>query len=310
MTTPLINGLHHVTAIAGSVKKNVRFYTEVLGLRMVKQTINYDSPDTWHLYYGDARGNPGTAITFFPFSGIARGRSGNNSMDATLFSIGENSIEFWKNRLKTYQVDFRGPFKRFDEEYLSFEDFDGLPLELVTNAQDERVGWSTPGISEEHSIKGFHSAVLGYSSYESTFDFLLRLMNHKLLDKAGDRVRLYSGEKKPGNFVDLVAHPSLPGQVPGTGTVHHLAFQTKDEESQEIIRAELLAEGMHPSPVMDRQYFRSIYFREPGGVLFEVATAGPGFLVDESFEELGSSLKLPHWLEEQRAQIEANLPPL
>ena len=310
MSTSLINGLHHVTAIAGSVKNNVRFYTEILGLRFVKKTINYDSPDTWHLYYGDKTGNPGTALTFFPFRGVSRGRAGNRSMSSVLFSIDEHSVEFWRNRFKTFQIDYRGPFKRFNEEYLTLEDFDGMPIELIANAGDTRVGWETPGIPAEHSIKGFFSAVLSYGSFDPTLDFLLQHMNHKILENAGDRVRLYSGESQPGHFVDLLSHPASPNQLPGAGTVHHLAFLTHDEQSQKIIRDRLLRDGFSPSPVMDRQYFRSVYFREPGGVLFEIATSGPGFTIDESAENLGGSLRLPHWLENQRDEIESMLDPL
>ncbi len=310
MSTKLINGLHHVTAIAGSVKNNVRFYTEILGLRFVKKTINYDSPDTWHLYYGDKAGNPGTALTFFPFRGISRGRAGNRSMSSVLFSIGENSVEFWRKRFRTFQINYRGPFKRFNEEYLTLEDFDGMSIELIANSQDERVGWETPGISAEHSIKGFYSVELSYGSFDPSLDFLLQHMNHKILENTGDRVRLYSGECKPGHFVDLLSLPASPNQLPGAGTVHHLAFQTNDEQSQQEIRNHLIQGGFSASPVMDRQYFRSIYFREPGGVLFEVATSGPGFTVDEGLENLGSSLRLPHWLENQREEIASMLEPL
>ncbi|TVQ82439.1 MAG: ring-cleaving dioxygenase [Bacteroidetes bacterium] len=310
MPSDLINGLHHVTAIAGSVRNNVRFYTEILGLRFIKKTINYDSPETWHLYYGDETGSPGSAITFFPFRGITRGRSGNRSMTTTMFSIGENSIDFWKNRLKTHQIEFRGPHKRFNEEFLIFEDFDGMPIELVANAEDTRTGRETPGIPSEHAIKGFYSVLLSYASFDPSLDFLLKFMNHKIVENNGDRVRLYSGSKVPGYYVDLISHPSSPNQTPGAGTVHHLAFQTDDEESQKKIRTILQNEGYFPSSVMDRQYFRSIYFREPGGVLFEVATSGPGFLVDEDIESLGSSLKLPHWLESQRKEIENMLEPI
>jgi glyoxalase family protein len=231
-------------------------------------------------------------------------------MSSVLFSIGENSIEFWRKRFKTFQIDYRGPFKRFNEEYLTLEDFDGMPIELIANSQDERVGWETPGIPAQHSIKGFFSAVLSYGSIDPSLDFMLRQMNHKILENTGDRVRLYSGQSQPGHFVDLISHPASPNQLPGAGTVHHLAFQTGDEQSQKEIRNHLVQGGFSPSPVMDRQYFRSVYFREPGGVLFEVATSGPGFTADESVEKLGSSLKLPHWLENQRDEIASILEPL
>jgi glyoxalase family protein len=310
MQEQLINGLHHITAITGSVRNNIRFYTEILGLRLVKRTINYDSPDTWHFYYGDETGNPGSVITFFPFSGIPKGKSGNRSVNVTMYSIGEDSLPFWQDRLKLHHIDYRGPVKRFNEEYLHFQDFDGLDIELVANSTDKRIGWEKDGIPGKHAIKGFFSALISYANSEPTSEFLIQFLNHKLLSTSNDRVRLYSGENSPGNYIDLVSHPSFPDQMGGTGTVHHIAFGTKDDKTQQTIKHNLRNMGIEASPIMNRQYFKSIYFREPGGVLFEIATNGPGFLVDENSETLGSSLKLPEWMESRRDEIESLLVPI
>jgi len=310
MVKGLINGIHHVTCLSGSAKNNARFYTEILGLRFVKKTVNYDSPDTWHLYYGNKEGNPGSITTFFPFSGITRGKSGNKSVVSKMFSIGENSIEFWTKRLKTHQIDFRGPISRFNEEYLHFEDFDGIHIELVANNTDHRKGCHTAGIPEEHGIKGLYSFTLSYASAEPTFEFFIRHMDHSVVIESDERLRLYSGVNLPGHYIDLISRPSVPNYIPGTGTVHHLAFQTPDQQSQEQIRNHLMRAGFQPSPVMDRQYFKSVYFREPGGIHLEIATSDPGFLIDEPLDALGESLKLPHWLEDKRNEIEAGLSPL
>jgi glyoxalase family protein len=306
----LLNGIHHITAITGSTKNNIRFYTEILGLRLVKRTVNYDSPDVWHFYYGNETGNPGSVITFFPFSGIPKGKSGNRSVSVIMYSVGEESLSFWQDRLKLHNIGFRGPFKRFDEEYLHLQDFDGLEIELVFNNQDQRIGWEKQGIPEKHAIKGIYSSLISYANFDLSADFLVRQMNHHILIREGDRVRLSSGSDLPGNFIDLISHPSFPDHWGGTGTVHHIAFNTKDEETQQIIKSMLHNAGIESSPVMDRHYFKSIYFREPGGVLFEIATSGPGFLVDEDIETLGSSLKLPNWMEPRRNEIESALSPL
>jgi glyoxalase family protein len=310
MQEHLINGIHHITAITGSVKNNLRFYTEILGLRLVKRTVNYDSPDVWHFYYGNKTGHPGSVITFFPFLGIPKGKSGNRSVSVIMYSVGEESLSFWQDRLKLHKIDFRGPFKRFDEEYLHLQDFDGLEIELVSNQFDQRIGWEKQGIPEKHAIKGIYSSLLSYANTELSADFLVRQMNHRILGREGSRVRLSSGSDLSGNFVDLISHPSFPDQWGGTGTVHHIAFGTKDEKTQQAVKTMLRNAGIETSPVMDRQYFKSIYFREPGGVLFEIATSGPGFLVDENIETLGSSLKLPNWMEPRRNEIESVLSPL
>lgn len=310
MIKGLVSGLHHITSISGSARNNARFYTEILGLQFVKRTVNFDSPETWHLYYGDKTGNPGSITTFFPYSGITRGKSGNKSVVSTMFSVDHSALDFWIKRFKTHQIDFRGPFQRFDEEFIVFEDFDGIQIELVLNTTDKRTGCFTAGIPSEYGIKGLFSATLSYASPDATYEFLVRNLGHTRLVEIPERIRLYSGEDAPGNYIDLIARPSVPDQIAGAGTVHHLAFNTTNEQTQEQLRGQLQRAGFHPSSMQDRQYFKSIYFREPGGVLFEVATADPGFLIDESPEELGENLRLPPWLEERRGIIEAGLAPL
>lgn len=303
----LINGLHHITSLSGSARNNARFYTEILGLQFVKRTVNYDSPDTWHLYYGNKTGDPGSITTFFPFTGLTRGKSGNKSITSTMFSIGSDAMGFWINRLKTHQIEYRGPFKRFDEEYIHFDDLDGIHLELVANSSDYREGSATAGIPVQYGIKGLYSVTLSYASAESTLDFLTKYLEHVVAVETPDRIRLYSGTNISGSFIDLISRPSVPNQIPGTGTVHHLAFQTDDDASQNLIHSKLVKAGIYPSQVMDRQYFKSIYFREPGGINFEIATAGPGFLIDENQIDLGKNLMLPPWLKNKRSEIEAGL---
>ncbi len=310
MENQFIKGIHHITAITGNIKNNIRFYTGILGLRFVKKTINYDSPDTWHFYYGDQTGTPGTIITFFPFMGISKGRSGNKSVNPVLYSIGEESLAFWMERLKRQGIDFQGPFKRFEEEILQILDWDGMNIELVANSQDKRIGWEKEGIPAKHAIKGFFGAVLNYANAENTSGLLVNHMNHKLLAEENNRIRLYSDKAQPGNFLDLLSNVSHHDQIAGSGTVHHIAFVSQDENSQLTLKSQLENTGIHSSPVMDRQYFRSVYFREPGGILFEIATQGPGFLVDEKQEMLGTSLSLPSWLEARRSEIESGLIPI
>ncbi len=304
----MIQGIHHITAISGNISKNIRFYTEILGLRVIKKTVNYDSPDTWHLYFGSSAQRPGTTITFFPFPGFSRGKSGNGSVKVTAFSVGSGSMGFWMKRLREYQVSYRGPSRRFDEEYIAFEDFDGLELELVANDKDLRSGHATPGISEENAIKGFHHAELSYSSVEKTAALFTGVLFHERLQEESERLRLFSHDTLPGNFIDIVGRPSLPAQQQGAGTVHHLALNTPDEDRQQSLAEKLSKTGIFTSEVKDRQYFKSVYFREPGGTLLEIATEGPGFLVDETTETLGRHLKLPPWMESRREEIENLLP--
>jgi glyoxalase family protein len=306
----MIKGIHHVTAMTGNIRKNIRFYTEILGLRFVKKTVNHDSPDTWLFYFGDATGSPGSVISFSPFPGIPRGQSGVGSTSVTGFSVGADSLDFWKKRLKEYQVDFRGPFHRFDESYFTLYDLDGMELELVASPNDPRQGVETPGIKGENAIKGLSHVELTCSIADKTAFFLVNVLDHKRLAEENDRIRLFSGEALPGNFVDLVSKPSLPHHKGGIGMVHHVAFSTPDLETQKQIIDRLSKTGIQVSQPLDRQYFHSVFFRDPGGILFEIATLGPGFLIDETPDNLGQSLKLPEWMEPDREKIEAKLPPL
>ena len=306
----LVTGLHHVTALASDAQKNFDFYAGILGLRLVKKTINFDAPEVYHLYYGDDKGSPGTIITFFPYQGIPKGRKGKGQLTVISFSIDENSMGYWINRLNKFNVKHEAPQTRFDDEaFLYLEDNDGLGLELVANKKDERKGFIKGNIPSEHAIKGFYGITLFEECYEKTAGLLVGQMDHVLIAEKGNRFR-YSASGKPGEYVDILCNPDTLQGIGGYGTVHHVAFATANEATQIEARAKLLNFGLNITPVIDREYFHSIYFREPGGVLFEIATIPPGFAVDESPEHLGESLKLPPWEEKNRLIIESNLPAL
>jgi len=307
---PLVTGLHHVTALADDAQKNVDFYTGILGLRMVKKTINFDAPDVYHLYYGNETGAPGTIMTFFPYSGLVRGRHGKGQMTATSFSAPDTSLDYWLKRLKKFNIKYAEPQTRFDNEmFIYFEDVHGLGLELVFNKTDKRPGFSYGQIPLEHSVKGFYGVELSEEGYERTAGLLLENMDHKLIVEKGSRFR-YSASGLPGDFVDVVCTPETMRGLGGSGTIHHLAFATADDKTQLQAREKLLTKGFNVTPVLDRQYFRSIYFREPGGILFEIATMPPGFAVDETPAHLGEALKLPPWEEPSRTAIEKGLQPI
>lgn len=313
-TTPTalqLLGIHHVTAIAGDPKRNVDFYTRVLGLRLVKKTVNFDDPGTYHLYYGDSVGTPGSILTFFPWAGIRRGRPGNGQVYATAFSVASDSLRFWEARLLTHGVTPTAHANRFGEEVLTFTDPDGLILELVATAEtDARPAWAHAEIPAAFAIRGFHGVTIAVIDAARTQSLLAGSMGYRVSAAEGDRTRFTVGAGGPGTYVDLLVDSSVPRGLQGAGTVHHLAFQTPDDEAQATARDTLLGLGYHVSPVMDRNYFHSIYYREPEGVLFEIATNPPGFTVDEPAETLGQSLKLPAQYESQRAEIEAHLPKL
>ena len=306
-----INGLHHVTSFASDPQRNVDFYAGILGLRMVKKTVNFDAPDVYHLYYGNDIGEPGTILTFFPFNGIAKGRKGNGQVTVTSFSIPLNSLEYWMRRLDKFNISYQTPVQHFDDETsLYFEDYDGMGIELVANDKDERPGFSYGQIPLEYAVKGFYSVTLGESRPDATIELLTGQMNHTLLQEKGNRQR-YTSTNKPGSFVDIITDTKALRGLGGAGTVHHVAFATPDDATQFELREELLSKGLvNPTPVLDRQYFHSVYFREPGGVLFEVATNDIGFTIDEPKENLGESLKLPSWEEPNRLKIESGLTPI
>lgn len=303
-----IKGLHHVTAMTSDAQKNVDFYAGILGLKLVKKTVNFDAPDVWHLYFGNDSGDPGTIITFFPFPGMPRGRKGNGQVTVTSFSVGGNSLDYWMKRLEKYGVTYRKPLSRFNEEYIYFEDFDGLGIELVAGEPDGRKAVAAGIVPEEHAIRGFNGVTLSLTDVERTVILLTDQMEHRLIDRKDNRYR-YSAGGSRGGFVDVVSLPDGQNGLSGAGTVHHVAFATDNDNTQLEFRDKLLSGGMvHPTRVADRQYFHSIYFREPGGVLFEAATCDIGFTLDESVDNLGESLKLPPWEEKNRSSIEKYLP--
>ncbi len=305
-----ITGLHHVTVLSSDPQKNLDFYSGILGLRLVKKTINFDAPDVYHLYYGDETGSPGTIMTFFPIPGLAKGRKGQGQLTETAFSIRENSLDYWMKRLDRFGIPYKDPQQRFDNEaFIYLEDFDGLGIELVANAVDKRAGYSYGHIPGEHSIKGFHGVSLTEEGYERTAALLTQFMDHKLIGEKGNRFR-FSASGNPGDYVDVLCSPDRTRGLSGSGTVHHVAFATANDETQQEAREKLLSAGLNTTPMLDRQYFHSSYFREPGGILFEIATSDIGFEIDEERSELGKSLKLPPWQEVSRPIIEKGLQPI
>jgi glyoxalase family protein len=306
---PDILGLHHVTAIASDPQKNIDFYAGVLGLRLVKLTVNYDDPTTYHLYYGDGQGHPGTIMTHFPWPGAIAGRIGTGQLTVTSFAVPEKSLSYWKNRLIEHETSVQETKSEFDEELLFFTDPDGLQLELVAapHANPNRV-WSRGPVPADFAIRGFHHVTLSESGYERTALLLTDTLGFKRLQEHGSRFRFAVSTGTPGTIVDLICAPEgRPGRV-AVGTVHHVAWRTPTDKQQVKWRETIRDLQYNVTPVIDRTYFHSIYFREPGGVLFEIATDPPGFAVDEPADRIGSSLVLPLWLEGQRPELERVLP--
>lgn len=309
-TNQLVTGIHHVTAIAGSSQKNLAFYAGILGLRLVKKTVNFDGNSVYHLYYGDETGAPGTIMTFFPYEGLQHGRQGKGMLNTTAFSVPAASLDFWLKRLKRFGIAHKTPVERFDGELAVYlEDTDGLGLELIFNDKDDRVPYVNDNIDAAHAIRGFYNVEIWEEGYERTAGLLTNQLDHRLIAEKGNRFR-FAALDKPGNYVDLVCMPDSLKGLSGSGTVHHIAFTTPDGNAQLNIREKITGRGMNATPVLDRKYFQSIYFREPGGVLFEVATALPGFSVDEETANLGEKLSLPNWMEPQREALESNLVPI
>ncbi len=305
----LINGLHHLTFIAGDAQENVDFYTGVLGLKMIKKTINFDMPEVYHLYFGDEKGNPGTIMTSFPYGkSLPQGSRGAGQVTYTGFSIHSDALDFWMKRLSEKNIPCEGPDDRGSEKVLRFEDHDGLGLILVANDEDQRMGWANGAISPENAIKGFHGMELLVNNGPRTEALLTEVMQYRKINTFNHSTRYETGSGGPGTYLDLVADPGAPAGREGKGIVHHVAFRTDSEETQLKIRENLVEAGMYVTPVKDRNYFQSIYYREPGGILFEIATDPPGFGIDEIVKELGMSLRLPPWEEYQREAIEKNLP--
>lgn len=310
-----VSGIHHVTAIASEPQHNLDFYSGVLGLRLVKRTVNFDDPQTYHFYFGDEAGSPGTLLTFFPWPGARRGRVGAGQVGVTSFAVLPGAIGFWVERLVRHAVPFEGPApRRFaadgGEQVIVFRDRDGLMLEIVAHpAAEARRAWGgAPGIPVEHALRGIHAVSLWVAGHGETGRLLTDALGLRFVAEDGE-TRRYEAEagNAPGR-VDVRSIGGFPRGAEGAGTVHHVAWRVPDDASQIALRESVVAAGRRPTPVIDRHYFRSVYFREPGGVLFELATDVPGFAIDESVEHLGERLTLPPRLESQRAAIEAHLP--
>jgi catechol 2,3-dioxygenase-like lactoylglutathione lyase family enzyme len=303
--------IRHITAIAGDPQTNLDFYTGVLGLRLVKLTVNFDDPGTYHLYYGDGVGHPGTILTFFPWPDAPQGRRGAGQVTQAAFAIPEHAVDFWAARLAEHGVAFKGPFDRFGEQVLSLSDPDGLGIELVgARVTGDDRAYAEGSVPLEFAIRGLHSATLTQTGHRRTAGLLTDTMGFKLVAQEGNRYRYAVDSGHAAHLVDVLRAPDERQGRVLVGTVHHIAWRTKDDEQQLAWRRELIRLGYGVSPVRDRIYFHSIYYGEPGGILFEIATDPPGFGVDESPEELGSRLVLPPWLEPERTELARVLPPL
>lgn len=303
-------GIHHVTAIASDPQRNLDFYAGVLGMRLVKRTVNFDDPTTYHFYFGDAAGTPGTILTFFPWPDARRGRQGAGQVAVTAFAILPSSVGFWIERFIKYHVEFSQPVSRFDDErVIAFKDADGFMGELVAHSSAEsRAGWSGAAVPVDHSIRGIYSVTLWQESCDLSGKLLTETLGFEPVREQASIFRYAASGQTLGSIVDLRCVPGLWPGVMGAGTIHHVAFRAPDDLAQARARAELVELGYNVTPQIDRDYFHSVYFREPGGVLFEIATDPPGFTIDEPEESLGRALKLPQWLESRRFEIEALLP--
>ncbi|WP_187261948.1 ring-cleaving dioxygenase [Pontibacter beigongshangensis] len=306
-----ILGLHHITAIAGKARQNLEFYTNVLGLRLLKKTVNFDDPGTYHLYYGDEVGSAGTIITFFPYEGARLGTAGAGMATHISYTVPEGSLGFWKKRFDDFRISAGEPAEKFGEKYLPFTDPDGLQLELVVPKNgDSRTPWSTQEVPAEVAIRGFHAVTLTLRNIKATAAILTDIFEYQLQEQEGNRYRYITNAVENAAIIDLIEAPDANRGEGGAGTNHHIAFRVKNEEVLMQFRKKVAGSGFNITEKIDRNYFYSLYFREPGGVLFEIATDNPGFGIDEPFDQLGSSLLLPPQYESRRANIEAVLPKL
>jgi glyoxalase family protein len=306
-----ILGLHHVTAIADNAQRNYNFYTQVLGQRMVKKTVNFDDPGTYHFYYGNEKGEPGTILTFFPWEGVGRGIAGTGMATEISYSIAPEAMDFWTDRFKNLKVTTGERIERFGEIYLPFSDHDGLQLSFVgITGTDSRRGWKTSDIKEEDATKGFYNVTLTLQIMDETAKILTDVFGYKQISQEGNRYRFKTESIPTASVIDILELPNGKRGRNSAGTNHHIAFRVPDEETQMAYREKLLERGMNITHQIDRDYFFSVYFREPGGVLFEIATDNPGFTVDEPLDQLGTHLKLPKQYEPMRGKIEASLPAL
>ena len=304
------SGIHHVTAIASDAQQNLDFYTGILGLRLVKLTVNFDDPTSYHFYYGDTTGQPGTLLTFFAWPGAHRAVQGRGSVYATALGIPVGALGYWKERLTRENVVFDSFENRLGENGVQFSDPDGMILELVETAAPQTANvWKDATISAENAIFGIHGVSIATSGIEPTANILTEKLGFTKSTIENERAR-FKSSSEIGGYVDVLFAPELPRATQGVGSVHHVAFRAEDDDSQLRFRSELVRDGLNVSPVMERNYFRSIYFRIPGGVLFEIATDAPGMAIDEPVETLGGKLMLPEQYEGYREQIEAGVQPI
>jgi glyoxalase family protein len=300
-------GIHHISAMVNDAQRTIDFYSGVLGLRLVKKTINFDRPEVYHLYFGNETGQPGTVITFFPWPKQLKGRIGTGQVGVTSYVIPGGAIKFWENRLQLFGIKFTSS-NRFGERYLKFNDPDGLQLELVERNEGPINTWSFGVFQKENAIKGFGGAVLFSAQPHRTTDMLENVLGMECLGQEEEFLR-FKAEGQLGNTIDIKLNPSVRGLM-GAGTVHHIAWRAKDEEDHQRWRSLLIEKGYYPTEILDRNYFKALYFHEEGGILFEIATDPPGFAVDEPAAELGTKLMLPSWLESKREELEETLPPV
>lgn len=311
MTTHQVSGIHHVTAIAGDAQENIDFYAGVLGMRLVKTSVNQDDPGTYHLFYSDAVGHPGSDLTFFPYPDGRRARTGAGTTNEVILGIPPGSLAYWEARLKDagVQVDRAD---RFDEPTIAFRDPHGLHLALSESPrllEREFAAWSQSKVPQEHQIRGIHAVRLLVYDAAPTVDVATDALGMTIVEKDGKWTR-YQGKDPASGYLEIRAQEDAPHAHGGIGSVHHVAWRVNDDAEEALVRDQVSGIGLDPTPVIDRFYFRSVYFREPGGILFELATDGPGFGVDEDLLTLGESLVLPPWLEPARSQIERVLRPL
>lgn len=310
MKEPIL-GLHHITAIAGNAQHNYDFYTKVLGLRMVKKTVNFDDPGTYHFYYGNEEGTPGTILTFFPWENMGQGRTGTGMATEIGYAVPEGSLPFWAERFGRLKVPNDPIGERMGESYLSFTDPDGLNISLIIPKKgDIRKPWETDEIKKEVATSGFHSTTLTLKKIDPTAKVLTDIFGYRLLSQEGNRYRFITDAVDNAAIVDLLEIPDGKTGYSAQGTNHHVAFRVADDTIQMEYREKVLSKGLQITHKIDRDYFFSLYFREPGGVLFEIATDNPGFTVDEPLAELGKNLRLPKQYEPARAKIEKILPAL
>ncbi len=311
MPHPIL-GLHHVTATVDDAQDDLDFCVGALGLRLVKKTVNFDNHHVYHFYYGDERGTPGTLWTTFPYKGhgVPPGRKGAGQITATSFSVPAGSLAFWRSRLANRGFAVNDVEDRFGDPTVACADTSGLEFELIAGKPDHRAPWRAEGIDKDVAIRGLHSVTMVVRDAAGTLDLMTNVLGFHVVAEVGNRIRVGVGRAGPGKLIEIVRDPAADRAKNGLGTVHHVAMAVATSDEQRRVRQELIDYGCKVTDVLDRSYFTSIYFREPGGVLFEVATVGPGFLIDEEQAQLGQDLKLPPWEEPHRPDIESHLAPV